>query len=304
MKSLTLKQRVFGVFLLLFLSPPVTFANPIPIYWVEFIVQDHTQQPITDATVTLGLITNPPGLYFFEIEEPGTYDYVVVREGYQTAGGIVTVVENYFEPIIIPVTLLPLIDCGFIIHDASGPAGEDILVDTEIINTGFEFVSFQVDIILPEGFGYVPGSAFLNPERKADHIVNASVLPGTDILRMISFSLTNSAFLGESGIIASFTLTTPEVPGNYQMLIESFIGVPCPNPIILPGTVTLTPPEFLPGDANCDEEVNVLDVITTINYILGNNPQPFCFENADVNGDGIINVSDVVGTVNIILGNL
>jgi len=58
---------------------------------------------------------------------------------------------------------------------------------------------------------------------------------------------------------------------------------------------------LLPGDSNCDGEVNVLDVTITINYILGNNPQPFCFENADVNGDGVINVIDVTGTINIIL---
>ena len=60
---------------------------------------------------------------------------------------------------------------------------------------------------------------------------------------------------------------------------------------------------ILPGDANCDGLVNVIDVITTVNYILGNNPEPFCPENADVNADGIINVIDVVGTVNIILGS-
>ncbi len=36
------------------------------------------------------------------------------------------------------------------------------------------------------------------------------------------------------------------------------------------------------------------------NYILGSNPQPFCFENADVNNDGNINVNDMIGTVNII----
>ncbi len=57
-----------------------------------------------------------------------------------------------------------------------------------------------------------------------------------------------------------------------------------------------------PGDSNCDGSVNVIDVLTTVNYILGNNPQPFCFENADVNGDGSVNAIDVIGTVNIILG--
>jgi hypothetical protein len=44
-----------------------------------------------------------------------------------------------------------------------------------------------------------------------------------------------------------------------------------------------------------------MDVITTVKYMLGDNPQPFCFENADVNGDGIINVLDAVDTIDIIL---
>lgn len=57
----------------------------------------------------------------------------------------------------------------------------------------------------------------------------------------------------------------------------------------------------VPGDANCDGEVDVLDVVTIINYILGFNPDPFCPENADANEDGDIDVLDVVTTINIIL---
>lgn len=58
---------------------------------------------------------------------------------------------------------------------------------------------------------------------------------------------------------------------------------------------------ILPGDANCDGIVNILDVITFVNFITGLNPQPFCPENSDLNGDGQINVLDVVLTTNIIL---
>ena len=47
--------------------------------------------------------------------------------------------------------------------------------------------------------------------------------------------------------------------------------------------------------------VDVADVITTINYVTGQNPQPFLFEAADVNGDGTINVLDIVSIINIIL---
>ncbi len=56
------------------------------------------------------------------------------------------------------------------------------------------------------------------------------------------------------------------------------------------------------GDSNCDNYVNALDVVVTVNFLMGINPTPFCFERADVNGDGIITVADLVGTVSIIIG--
>ncbi len=58
---------------------------------------------------------------------------------------------------------------------------------------------------------------------------------------------------------------------------------------------------IMPGDANCDGVVNILDIVTIVNYIVGLNPQPFCFENADINDDEVINLLDVVSTLNIIL---
>lgn len=58
---------------------------------------------------------------------------------------------------------------------------------------------------------------------------------------------------------------------------------------------------IMPGDANCDGSVNLLDLITISNRILNLNPQPFCFDDADVNQDGIINLLDMIDTVNIIL---
>ncbi|HNS18356.1 MAG TPA: FISUMP domain-containing protein [Bacteroidales bacterium] len=65
-----------------------------------------------------------------------------------------------------------------------------------------------------------------------------------------------------------------------------------------------SPPECiytLYGDANGDEQVNLLDIITTVNYIMGESPDPFDPEAADANGDGLINILDIIGIVNIIM---
>jgi hypothetical protein len=53
-----------------------------------------------------------------------------------------------------------------------------------------------------------------------------------------------------------------------------------------------------PGDANGDGAVNVLDVISMTTWFLGNDVEPFCFQNADINSDQQINIIDVIGTIN------
>ncbi len=55
------------------------------------------------------------------------------------------------------------------------------------------------------------------------------------------------------------------------------------------------------GDANGDLTVNIMDVLSIVSYMLGQNPQPFIFAAADVNRDSVINILDVIGDVNIIL---
>ena len=64
----------------------------------------------------------------------------------------------------------------------------------------------------------------------------------------------------------------------------------------LPGTS-----HFLLGDVNGDGFVNISDAVSLVNYILGQNPNPFVYEAADVNRDTEINISDVVALVGLIL---
>ena len=61
-------------------------------------------------------------------------------------------------------------------------------------------------------------------------------------------------------------------------------------------------PLVVPGDANGDSRVDVNDVTTVINYILGKNPNPFDVVAANVNGDDKVDVMDVTLIINIILG--
>ena len=65
-------------------------------------------------------------------------------------------------------------------------------------------------------------------------------------------------------------------------------------------TIFATPLTAEKGDANGSLKVDIADVLAEIAYLSNDNPQPFIFEAADVNCDNDVNILDVVGTLRII----
>lgn len=65
--------------------------------------------------------------------------------------------------------------------------------------------------------------------------------------------------------------------------------------------VAATPLTATMGDANGSGEVDVADVVTTVNYVVGMKPEPFIFDAADMNIDQRIDVLDVIGIVQRVL---
>ncbi|MBR4899152.1 MAG: S8 family serine peptidase [Prevotella sp.] len=65
--------------------------------------------------------------------------------------------------------------------------------------------------------------------------------------------------------------------------------------------VTATPLTATLGDANGSGDVDVSDVVTTVNYAAGKEPKPFIFDAADMNSDELIDILDVIGIIQKIL---
>ena len=90
-------------------------------------------------------------------------------------------------------------------------------------------------------------------------------------------------------------------PGSYDYMVTRTCNAAATGQILIIDSdlnedVTI---EDIPGDANGDGDVNVLDVIAIVAYFTGTGNELFCFDNADVNQDGTIDILDVIGTVNI-----
>ena len=106
------------------------------------------------------------------------------------------------------------------IDNVQGVINSTVAVPISITNDE-EFISFQCDVLLPDGFNYVPGSITLTP-RSTDHVVNVTNIEDNTI-RILSYSLNNSVFLLDSGVVAKFNLSTPSTEGDYVVGIENGI---------------------------------------------------------------------------------
>ncbi len=218
----------------------VTLTSPSTTQTVSFVVQDVNQAPVEGAVISLGDVSNQPGDYIFTQVAPGNYDYTVEKYGYYTYSGTVQVID---QDLTVDVTLSNYGNIMILPHVTS-IAGDDVLIELEILNET-DFNAFGLDIILPEGIGYVDGSVELNPERKLDHIISAQVLTGTNILRTASFSLYNSFYTGNQGVMASWVFSTSGAPGVYDLIIQNpLMGHPhIWNPVTgwHDGSITLLP---------------------------------------------------------------
>ena len=106
------------------------------------------------------------------------------------------------------------------IHNASGYTNDTVELTVEIINE-LPFISFQFDVIMPETFNYIPNTAMLT-NRSLDHVINVTEL-SDHRLRILSYSLNNSTFIGNSGSITKFSLNTSNLEGNFDIQLQQVI---------------------------------------------------------------------------------
>ena len=116
------------------------------------------------------------------------------------------------------------------------------------------FSGFQLDITLPNNISYVEESVELS-SRASDHLIAASVV-GSNVLRIVSYSNTNSFFSGSSGEVFSFDLVPNVSSGTYSLNISnSIISNPTLGNIISDvynGSITINSPTLSTNVQNID----------------------------------------------------
>lgn len=172
-----------------------------------------------------------------------------------------------------------------------------------------EFFGFQIDVSGPtEGIT----SSAVGVDGDLGYVVELS----NGIL--LGYNIVNTPIpISDDGLLAEFYYSDMSNLNAMLSLANPIVadseGLELPSGLLKDSLVIVLPPTgdcdtAGTGDVNFDGEINVLDVIASLNVIIGvTDPADIedfdCFQlSADVTGDGIANILDLVQTVSIITG--
>lgn len=182
-------------------------------------------------------------------------------------------------------------------------AGEDVALEISMEN--YEAISgLQFDIITDGDYTIKASKIELAPRAEDLQVTVQKV--GNNTFRFVGYLMNGSIASGEGKLMTIYLTPAPNLSEGMHQLSISNVKLgnsDLSNKYEGPNSqdVSFNLMAFVLGDANGDKDVNVLDVVITVDYILKKLPSGFVFKAADVNQDDDIDVRDVVSIVDIIL---
>ena len=194
----------------------------------------------------------------------------------------------------------------FTVPDVNVSKGKTVVVPVSMTNEA-DIIGFQTDIYLPEGFEFVKdGNDYVvDPsDRMAhDHSIMCNVSED-GALRVLCYSPTNKVISGNDGELFYVTIKAPaDSVGEFTLGFKNTILTTSnAEELLSPDAYTnINVIPYVPGDANGNGEVSVIDIVTSAQFIIFQDPDPFFFEAADLNNDEQITVTDLALIANLIL---
>ena len=261
--------------------------NPeLTVSYEGFVYNDDISSLTTLPSITTTATTESPA---------GTYP--ITASGAEAANYEITYVEGTLTVTEAPV----LASSGLYVAETTVLCGSQetlpVVFESEIAYGGL-----QCELTLPEG---ITLSKVTKTERLTDDFILQKNQTGDNTYQILLYNTNRLSFAGNDG--ALFTLTVDvdnemAVADYTLMLKDIVVSTIDEQQDDLPdfsGTIHVE--DYMIGDANRDNRVNVTDIMAIANYILripGNN---FNEKAADLNGDNRVNVTDIMGVANIIL---
>lgn len=238
-------------------------------------------------------------------------------DGSNVVGSIEITVKEEETPSgeILPSTDISAFENALYFNDVEHRAG-DFNLELNMKNAEENITAFQCDVYLPEGVTWKTVTdkrgnvSYVLPtfnEERTDnsyHTIAPIAKNADGSYNIIVYSMDLEIILDNDGALMTLPLEISEdmAAGDYNIFIKKIVLTDLDKQPIKVGDVVskLTIPNYMLGDANGDDEINVADIVETIAYIRGNASAKFIFAAADVNEDTEINVADIVNIISLI----
>ena len=268
-------------------------ANPeLTVTYSGFVYnEDETALTTPPAITTEATINSPAGVYAITVSGAQSDNYDI-----SYMYGTLTIIDE--------ATLRNTITITQTLLRTGNNANLSVSLDNEDTMIAFEFY-----MQLPEGIsialdedGYP--DVILNSARSNRHVLEVSQ-NSAGLYHFLCYSNSNNALKGNSGELLSINIVCDEDvnPEIYQGHIRNIkFSDNNENRIILPNLdFDLEVSNVLMGDVNDDGDIDVMDVVMMVNYMMERPSASFIFAAADHTGDGIVDVMDLVREVSLVM---
>lgn len=177
-----------------------------------------------------------------------------------------------------------------------------------------EISAIQFDFYLPEGVSAVKNKlfdeydvyfdAYSNRANSSTHVLEINE-QSNGSYRLICYSSNSESFTGNKGNVLYIPIEISDEirTGTYNVILQNIVLTEPNGTKHQANNITseLRIINHVIGDTNGDNEIDVADIVSIANYILGKDVNGFIENLADINEDSSIDVADIVAIARIIL---
>ena len=183
--------------------------------------------------------------------------------------------------------------------------GEDVTLHVSISNYD-DIEGIQFDITSTDE--YTVGDECAVTTTRGDGITANVQQVDETTLRVVAYLLNGGSVAAGEGELFALKLTPVAelTEGTHQLTVSNVklgtAGMVDKSATAATQTVQFLVQNITLGDVNGDGSIDILDIVTLVNYIIGKNPKVFVLAAADMNSDNSIDILDIVSLVNKIIG--
>ena len=169
--------------------------------------------------------------------------------------------------------------------------------------------AYVFDLVLPEGATVATNDNGKYIDALSDrHTGHSRSLnyKGADTYSLSALSLNSEEIMGNDGAIRRLTLHVADdmAEGVYAVKIRNAsYSMPDGSLVELKNTTSsITAEHCILGDVNANDEVDIGDAVSIVNFLVGKDSEIFVEAVADTNKNGQVDIGDAVTIVNYLVG--